>query len=77
MSRITEKDVALAAKRYKELRQAAGKETWYSVEYYNGWCHLHEVDADKEARHCAIRHVTGGTKREIYEHLHAASAGVS
>jgi hypothetical protein len=44
------------------------------VEYYNGWCHLHLVDADTEARHCCMRHVTGGTKREVYTYLQGANA---
>ena len=70
--RITEADVANAAASLKSKRQAEGKKTWLTVEYYNGWCHLHEVDADTEARHCSLRHVAGGTKREMYDHLQAA-----
>ena len=72
-TRITEADVKEAAASLKARRIAAGRSTWYAVEYYNGMCHLHEVDADTEARHCSLRHVDGGTKREMYAHLqHAA-----
>lgn len=74
MSRITEKDVENAAATLKRVRVANGRLTWLAVEYYNGWCHLHEVDADNEARHCSIRHVAGGTKREMYAHLQAAAS---
>ena len=72
-NRITEKDVAGAAESLKTIRQERGEKTWLAVEYYNGYCHLHEVDADTEARHCCIRHIDGGTKREMFNHLrHAA-----
>ena len=74
-NRITEADVAEAAAAFKAKRQAEGKNTWYSVEYYNGWCHLHEVDAETEARHCCIRKVDGGTKREMYNRLIHATHG--
>ena len=72
MKRTTEADVKEAAERLKAQRQAEGKKTWLAVEYYNGFCHLHEVDADTEARHCSLRHVDGGTKREMLAHLRAA-----
>lgn len=72
MRRITQADVAEAASDLKERRIAEGKRTWMVVEYYNGWCHLHEVDADTEARHCSLRHVAAGTKREMHDWLTAA-----
>ena len=72
MQRIRERDVEAAAEALKSKRQAEGKKTWLSVEYYNGACHLHEVDADTEAQHCCLRRVSGGTKREMLAYLHAA-----
>ena len=71
-NRITERDVQAAADALKAQRIAEGKKTWLTVEYYNGWCHLHEVNAEMEARHCCIRKVAGGTKREMYQYLQAA-----
>jgi len=71
-NRVTEKDVAEAAQRLKEKRQAQGLKTWLSVEYFSGACHLMEVDAEHEARHCCLGHRNGGTKREMLAHLHAA-----
>jgi hypothetical protein len=73
-NRITQNDVAELCQHVKEKRQARGEKTWFAVEYYNGWCHLHLVDADTEARHCCMRHVTGGTKREVYTYLQGANA---
>lgn len=73
MKRVTESEVAAAAKRFKENRIAAGKPTWLSVEYYNGACHLHEVNAETEAHHCSLRHVSAGTKREMLQYIYAAS----
>jgi len=75
--RITQKDVAELADQFKTARQNAGQKTWLQVRYYNGWCHLEEVSADNEARHTTIRHVFGGTKREVYQYLQAAIYGVS
>ena len=74
MKRITQKDVETAAADLKASRIAAGRKTWLAVEYYNGYCHLHEVDADTEARHCSIRHVDAGTKKEMYNHLRNANS---
>ena len=71
--RITTKDVEDAAKNLKQKRIDAGKKTWLSVEYYNGYCHLHEVDQDYENRHCSLRKIAGGTKREMHQYLQAAS----
>jgi hypothetical protein len=71
-SLVSEGDLYAAAQRLKAKRQAEGKKTWLTVEYYNGWCHLHEVDADTEARNCCLGHVNSGTKREMLAHLNAA-----
>ncbi len=73
MKRTTQADVEAAAARLKARRLARGEKTWLTVEYYNGWCHLHEVDAETAGRHCSIRKVNGGTKREMLAHLMAAA----
>jgi hypothetical protein len=72
-NRVTEQDLEEAAKSFRQSRIDAGEKTWLSVEYYNGHCHLHRVDADTEARHCCLSHVTGGTKRECLQYIHAAA----
>ena len=73
-NRITERDVAQQCQWLKERRQARGRLTWFAVEYSNGLCHLHLVDAETEARHCSICHVIGGTKRECFTYLQGACA---
>lgn len=73
MKRVTESELEAAAAQFKSNRIAGGFQTWFKVEYYNGWAHLHEVDADHEARQCSLRKVAGGTKREMLQYIHAAN----
>jgi hypothetical protein len=70
--RIRESDVAYLINQVKILRQKAGYKTWFEVEYSYGQCNLNLVNDEVEKRSCCLRHVTGGTKFEMYQYLQAA-----
>ena len=69
MSRITQKDVEEKAKNLAEyMVDQLGSKRYPSIGYSYGKCDLHEKSTEAKKGEI-VRHLTSGTKREVYDYL--------